>query len=174
MSYLEMRILKADTGEARWLARRGHMSAISRTSELRFTGVIYDVTAGKRSEEKLRELNETLETRVQERTRERDSVWSLSKDLFGVFGLSGEIRAVNPAWAELLGYAEDEVLGIAGRVAGASRGHAGLAESDCAPPIGAPSRDFDVRVRDKEGAYRWINWTITPGRRGSVRRRCAT
>jgi len=163
MSYLELRILKADTGEARWLARRGQYLRDIETSDLRFTGVIYDVTAGKRSEEKLRELNETLETRVQERTRERDSVWSLSKDLFGVFGLWGEIRAVNPAWAELLGYAEDEVLGIRCESlvhpedVGLFLDQIALLRSE------QPSRDFDVRVRDKEDAYRWINWTITQG-----------
>lgn len=163
MSYLELRITRADTGEIRWLARRGQYIRDIETSDLRFTGVIYDVTAGKRSEEKLRELNETLETRVQQRTRERDSVWNLSRDLFGVFGVMGEIRAINPAWADLLGYAEDELLGLRCESLVHAEDLSLFLEQIALLRSERPSRDFDVRVRDTHGTYRWINWTIAPG-----------
>ena len=163
MSYLELRIVRADDREVRWLARRGEYVRDIETADLRFTGVIYDVTEAKRSEEKLRELNETLETRVQERTRERDSVWSLSGDLFGVFGPNGEIRAVNPAWTDLLGYADHELIGTPCEALVSTedlplfRDEVALLQSE------QPRRDFDVRVRAKDGAFRWINWTITRG-----------
>ncbi|MEN2787252.1 PAS domain-containing protein [Sphingomonas qilianensis] len=65
------RILRNDDGAQRWIARRGEIVRDSETSGYRFIGVIYDVTAAKESEARLRELNETLETRVQEEIAER-------------------------------------------------------------------------------------------------------
>jgi PAS domain S-box-containing protein len=65
------RIARNDDGAQRWIARRGEIVRDSETSGYRFIGVIYDVTAAKESEERLRELNETLETRVQEEIAER-------------------------------------------------------------------------------------------------------
>ena len=101
--------------------------------------------------------------RVQERTRERDSVWSLSGDMFGVFGPNGEIRAVNPAWTDLLGYADHELIGTPCEALVSTedlplfRDQVALLQSE------HPRRDFDVRVRAKDRAFRWINWTITRG-----------
>ena len=67
----EFRIIRNDDGAERWIARRGEIVRDSETSGYRFIGVIYDVTAAKQAEERLRELNETLEARVQEEIAER-------------------------------------------------------------------------------------------------------
>ena len=69
-----------------------------------------DVDREKRAEAGLRRLNEELEARVAERTRERDRMWRLSTDLMLVAGFDGTVAAVNPAWTALLGWAEDELL----------------------------------------------------------------
>ncbi len=160
--YVEFRIRCADTKELRWLARRGEYVSDAETAGLRFIGVIYDITAAKRSEETLRELNEKLESRVEERTRERDRLWSLSSDLFSVCDATGRLKAVNPAWTELLGYTEGEVVG--------SRFERWIHPEDTAANDALvlamerrePVRDFDIRVRAKDGPYRWINWTFAP------------
>jgi PAS domain S-box-containing protein len=66
---IETRIKRPDNDEVRWLARRGEYVRDADTAEVRFSGVIYDITDLKVSQEKLRDLNERLEERVAERTR---------------------------------------------------------------------------------------------------------
>lgn len=161
-SYVEFRIRRADSNEPRWLARRGEYVSDTETAGLRFIGVIYDITNAKQSEERLRELNEKLESRVEERTRERDRLWSLSSDLFSVCNTKGHLKAVNPAWTELLGYAEEEVVG--------TRFETWIHPEDItasealvrAMQRREPIQDFDIRVRAKDDTYRWINWTFAP------------
>ena len=62
-----------------------------------------DVTATKQAEVALRELNETLETQVAERTADRDRMWRLSTDIMLVAQMDATITGVNPAWGSLLG-----------------------------------------------------------------------
>ena len=111
MSYLELRIVRADDREVRWLARRGEYVRDIETADLRFTGVIYDVTDAKRSEEKLRELNETLETRVQERPGARAACGACPATCSASSARTARSCAVNPAWTDLLGYADHELIG---------------------------------------------------------------
>ncbi len=82
--------------------------------------LLAEVTERRRAEEQLRELNETLELRVAERTDAlRDSemryrrLFEAAQD--GVLILdfeSGEIVDVNPFMTELLGYSYDDFLGM--------------------------------------------------------------
>ncbi len=57
-------ITRSDNEEERWIARRGEI--LHEGSGYRLIGVIFDVTASKRQEDALRELNDTLESRVEE------------------------------------------------------------------------------------------------------------
>ena len=161
-SYIEFRIRRADDNELRWLARRGEYVQDAETAGLRFIGVIYDITAAKRSEERLQELNEKLESRVEERTRERDRLWSLSSDLFSVCDAGGYLKAVNPAWTELLGYEEDEVVGTMFEAWVHVDDRASSGDMLQAVRRGEPVKDFDIRIQAKGGAYHWINWTFAP------------
>ena len=72
LPYAEMRVRMADTGEMRWLARRGEAVREDASAEQRHVGVVYDVTSTKASEVALRELNDTLEARVREAIAERE------------------------------------------------------------------------------------------------------
>ena len=63
-------------------------------------------------ERALRELNETLEQQVAERTRERDRLWRVSDDLIGVAKFDGYWAAINPAATAILGWSEDELLSM--------------------------------------------------------------
>lgn len=60
----EFRIVRNDDGALRWIARRGEI--IREGAGYRLMGVIYDITAAKEQEAALRELNETLESRVEQ------------------------------------------------------------------------------------------------------------
>jgi PAS domain S-box-containing protein len=161
-TYAECRIRHAGSKDLRWLARRGEYVRDMETAGLRFIGVIYDITAAKQSEERLHELNERLENRVVETTRERDRLWSLSSDLFSVCDADGILKAVNPAWSDLLDYREDEVVG--------TRIEAWIHPEDRALSHhrlqalkqGESLKDFDVRIRARDGIYHWISWTFAP------------
>jgi len=65
----EFRVLHPD-GTVAWLAAQGHVLHDAAGQPVRFLGVNYDITFRKRTEAALRELNETLEERVHERTSE--------------------------------------------------------------------------------------------------------
>jgi PAS domain S-box-containing protein len=122
----------------------------------------HDVTHQLRAENGLRRLNETLEQQVKERTHERDLVWRMSQDLFLLCGFDSLYRSLNPAWAEALGYEPGELVG--------TRFDA-LAHPDDLTAVrtqferltgGAVVRDFDMRMRAKDGSYRWYSWFCVP------------
>jgi len=64
----EYRVLQAD-GQVRWVFARGRCHLGPHGRARRFVGAALDITEHKRTEEALRNLNETLEERVAQRTR---------------------------------------------------------------------------------------------------------
>nr|WP_248803072.1 PAS domain-containing hybrid sensor histidine kinase/response regulator [Pseudomonas sp. MWU13-2100] len=64
----EYRVLHAD-GQVRWVFARGRCQLDPHGRARRFVGAALDITEHKRTEEALRNLNETLEERVAQRTR---------------------------------------------------------------------------------------------------------
>mgnify|MGYP002776666663 CR=1 FL=1 len=121
-----------------------------------------DITPLREAEESLRKLNESLEQRVVERTRDRDRIWRLSPDLMLVAQLDGVISAVNPAWTRMLGHAESDLVG--------SQLLALVHPDDLAVSSSAVSRlgdgrnfpNFKNRYRHQDGSYRMIAWTAVP------------
>jgi signal transduction histidine kinase/CheY-like chemotaxis protein len=70
----EYGIRRADTGELRWIARRGEVLTEAEGSAARQIGVIFDVTDLKRTQGELADLNRTLEQRVEQEIRSRQQV----------------------------------------------------------------------------------------------------
>jgi PAS domain S-box-containing protein len=98
---------------------------------------------------------------LEERTRERDRIWNVTEDLFGVSTFGGYFLNVNPAWTRLLGWTEDEIkarhvndLRHPDDAAAANAGRARLAE-------GEPVVRLENRFRHKDGSWRWIAWTLS-------------
>ena len=58
------------------------------------------------AEKALRKLQLSLKAEVESRTRERDRIWNVSEDLFGVSNFEGYFLSVNPAWERTLGWTE--------------------------------------------------------------------
>ena len=108
----------------------------------------------------LRALNETLELKVAERTRERDRMWQLSDDLMDVCSVDdGRLVAVNPAWTAMLGWTPDELVGrslfelIHPDDVAAARRELGRIEP------GRRSFRFECRLRHKDGGHRLVSRT---------------
>jgi PAS domain S-box-containing protein len=124
-------------------------------------GISQDITARKRAEAALQEMNATLETRVAERTAERDRAWKNAQDLICVVDAAGDFRAVNPAWTTVLGWAPEELVGQHFLfITHPEDVDATLAAHGTALRDGLPRYEF--RCRHKDGGYRCIAWSATP------------
>nr|WP_302474502.1 PAS domain S-box protein [Roseococcus sp. MDT2-1-1] len=131
--------------------------------EARLVAILFnDISARRIAEGRLRELNETLEQRVAVRTAERDHLWSLSQDMLARADYSGMMSAVSPAWTQVLGWSEAELL---------SRGYATFMHPDDMPPTleaiarmaetRQPTR-FENRIATRDGGFKPIEWTVAP------------
>ena len=68
---IEFRILRRG-GDVRWCITGAAPTLDAEGAAVRLSGVTYDITERKRDEESLKQLNEDLEHRIEERTRERE------------------------------------------------------------------------------------------------------
>jgi PAS domain S-box-containing protein len=111
----------------------------------------------------LQRANETLEQRVEQRTRERDRLWNSSQDLLVVGDLAeGRFLSVNPAWTSVLGWTPEELLGRSSAWLehpddqARTRGEiANLAQ-------GRRTLRFENSLRHRNGSYRLMSWTAVP------------
>ena len=114
-----------------------------------------------RAEDRLRDLNETLERRVAETAADLDRVWRNASDIFVVIDEEGTFRRVNPATAAILGWTEEEMLGrnvfdfIHSDDIEATMGALEHARGDVLP-------SFENRYRAKDGGLRTIAWVAAP------------
>ncbi|RZA33881.1 MAG: PAS domain S-box protein, partial [Lysobacteraceae bacterium] len=123
--------------------------------------IFQDVSARKRAERGLRELNETLESQVVERTAERDRMWDTSPYLMLIVDFHGYFRRVNPAWTAILGYAPDELVGRHVNEFVVHADHATTIDAyETAAAGGLPT--IENRYRHKDGSIRWIAWVAVP------------
>ncbi|WP_373874595.1 hybrid sensor histidine kinase/response regulator [Pseudomonas tohonis] len=124
---------------------------------------VIETTAERLAQQQLRQLTNSLERQVAERTRDRNRLWNLSPDVMLITRLDMVITAANPALEPVLGWTEKELVGTSyldlvhsedlNRAWGASHS---LMQ-------GESLRDFQCRMRHKDGSYRWINWSSSPG-----------
>jgi PAS domain S-box-containing protein len=120
------------------------------------TAFLRDVTDRLSAEKKLKTLNETLEQRVAEATRERDMVWRISQDLFVLTDLNLTCQSVNPAWTEHLGLDKTELEGASFEDF-VHPDDVAAVKARLSPPHIRVS-DFDIRMRAKGGHYVWYSW----------------
>jgi len=158
-AYAEFRIRRADNDEERWLARRGEVVVDAAALGQRFVGVVYDVTTAKESEARLRDLAQTLETRVEISTRERDRLWTLSRDLFAVCDVAGVFQGTNPAWLRTLGYEAGTLEGTLFEKLVHPEDRAVAAAALAALQRGEAARNFECRIEHSVGAWLSIDWT---------------
>ena len=93
---------------------------------------------------------------------ERDRLWSLSTDMLARANYGGDMSAVNPAWTEVLGWSEHELL---------TNPYADIIDPQDVPATvaaleemgrtGRPTR-FQNRILAKDGTWKPIDWTVAP------------
>ena len=120
-----------------------------------------DDTERRAAEQALLELTATLETRVEERTRERDRTWRTSQDLLLVVNPEGVFQAVNPAWTHILGWQPDEIVGCSYLDFIHPDDHASSQGALVKAAIKGLPR-YENRYRHKDGSYRWVSWVASP------------
>ena len=97
---IEYRILRADSGEERWLQSHGNRIDYADGRPSRFVGVSLDITDRKRAEEELRASEARFRT-----------IFEQANDFLLTTNLDNVITSVNPAILTTLGYREDEIVG---------------------------------------------------------------
>jgi PAS domain S-box-containing protein len=148
--------LRPRHGITRWITTRGQ-SFFRDGKCSRFVGVMQDITERKIAEATLRRQNRLLAREVRDRTRERDRIWSLSRDLMIVCDVATRAIAVNPAWTRLLGWTETELLGkpaielIHPEDRETLRLNSSLGDDN--------TTRVECRISRKDGSYRWVDWT---------------
>ena len=93
---------------------------------------------------------------------ERDRLWTLSTDMLARADYGGDMSAVNPAWTQVLGWSEHELL---------TNPYADIINPEDVPATvaaleemgqtGRPTR-FQNRILSKDGVWKPIDWTVAP------------
>ena len=95
-------------------------------------------------------------------TEERDRFFALSMDLLTIVHLDGRFQRINPAFQQVLGFSEEELL---------SMSLFDLVHPDDRPrtmkeyeklATGEPTRNMENRLRCKDNEYRWVAWSYFP------------
>jgi PAS domain S-box-containing protein len=135
---------------------------IGEPSERRVALLFNDASARHSAETSLKAVTHSLREEVDARTKDRNHLWELSSDMMLRCRFDGTIIAVNPAWEQLLGWTEAQLLGAVildfihpddlestgEAVQGLSHGKIVLR--------------FENRYRTTDGSYRWITWSARP------------
>ena len=131
---------------------------VTQTAALAITHHISDEKI-RHSQEQLRQLNDTLEFQVAQRTEERDRAWRLSQDLLVIASADGTFEAINASWSRLLGWEEADLIG--------KNVNDIVHPDDLAPAAEVFARMLEVplvhshtyRVRKKDNTYCRFAWT---------------
>ncbi|MCQ4306704.1 PAS domain S-box protein [Pseudomonas stutzeri] len=135
---------------------------IGEPSEQRVAILFNDISARRNAEQALQALTVSLREDVATRTKDRDQLWELSSDVMLRCRIDGSIVAVNPAWEQLLGWSEEQLLGAnildfihADDQADTSATVRQLSE-------GRSFLHYENRYRCTDGSYRWLTWSARP------------
>jgi len=154
--------LRAADGSFRWFLMRGMPLRDAAGRMVKWFGTCTDIDDLKRGEEELRNLNEELEKRVEERTAQlRDSEERLALALRasheGVWDWNLETNAgwYSPRWKEMLGYTESEIEPHASAFENLLHPDDRVRFHDAVEAVLRGEREYamEFRLRHKEGHY---------------------
>jgi PAS domain S-box-containing protein len=151
-------LLRGRDGNYRWFLSRALPIRNESGEVVRWFGTNTDITEQVEAEKALRELNETLEQRVEEATRERVQIWNVSQDLLLVADIDGRYLGVNPAWNAVLGWSEAELLGKSSQWLLHPDDRERTRAETSRLASGKVTERLETRFRRKDGSYRWLSW----------------
>jgi PAS domain S-box-containing protein len=156
--------LRGRDGSYRWFLSRAQPIRNEAGEVIRWFGTNTDVTEQIEAENALRELNETLEQRVEKAIQERIQIWNVCMDLLVICDSEGKFLEANPAWTTLLGWTEAELLGKTSEwlIRPDEREKARVETQSLAS--GLRTRRFELHMRAKDGSYRLFSWEAVPHR----------
>jgi PAS domain S-box-containing protein len=154
--------LRSKDGTYRWFLSRALPIRNEAGEVVRWFGTNTDITRQIEAENALRELNDTLERRVEDETRERLQIWNVSQDLLVVADLQGKYLSVNPAWFSTLGWSNSELLGRTSQWLLHPDDQDRTYDEISQLAAGRKTIRFENRFRHKDGSYRWISWNAVP------------
>ncbi|KXV32304.1 histidine kinase [Gluconobacter thailandicus] len=134
--------------------------------EIVFTRAVADRTHAAmrqaKTQQQLREMNVMLEERIRQRTRERDRLWTIAKDLFVIISRNGYYLAVSPSWLRALGYAQEGLVGLRIDALCHPDDQAAVRDAFDRAHHGSPWSDLglDVRMLHRNGTWRIYNWNF--------------
>lgn len=157
---MEFRVRRAD-GAYRWHLVRALPVRDARGKIVRWVGTNTDIEDQRVDRDRLREVNVTLERQVDERTRERERMWSSSPDLIHTIDPQGIFLDVNPVWTSFLGWAPEQVVGK--RIDAFIHPEDGAnAEEALAQASVGILPTFECRMLHADGSHRFVAWTAAP------------
>lgn len=156
----ELRIRRAD-GIYRWHLVRALPVRDARGKIVRWVGTNTDIEDQRADRDRLREVNVNLERQVDERTRERQRMWSSSPDLIHTLDAQGIFLDVNPVWTSFLGWDRDHIVGksIFTTIHPDDQANATAALAKAAVGV-LPA--FECRMLHGDGSERVVAWTAAP------------
>ncbi len=157
---VEFRIRRAD-GVYRWHLIRALPVRNDRGDIVRWVGTNTDIEDQRADRDKLRAINATLERRVDERTRERERMWTNAPDLMAMIDDQGFFLDVNPAWTCALGWEREQVVGLRIDAMIHPQDHARAEDALARATVGVLPT-FECRVRHADGSHRIMAWTAAP------------
>ncbi|QHF02187.1 response regulator [Pseudomonas asturiensis] len=108
------------------------------------------------------ELERQQTAKLEARTLELDTFWTISPDPLAMLDFSGIFLRVNPAWTSILGWTEHELVGTSILNL--------LHPDDVASTQDALKHTvnhvlplFENRYQHVDGTYHWFGWTAAPG-----------
>lgn len=93
---------------------------------------------------------------------DRNRLWTLARDPFLIADMDGTWLSASPAWTDILGWSQEELIGRTSEWMEHPDDVARVRKEVDTLQQGVPSLRFENRFRTKDGGYRNFSWTAVP------------
>ena len=109
-------------------------------------------------------VNETTQRVRTEREMlaDRNRLWTLARDPFLIADMDGTWLSASPAWTDILGWSQEELIGRTSEWMEHPDDVARVRKEVDTLQQGVPTLRFENRFRTKDGDYRNFSWTAVP------------
>jgi PAS domain S-box-containing protein len=127
------------------------------------TGKVRALAGLRQKEETVRRLNDALTHQVTSHAGDHERLWRISPDVMASASLAtGRFLTVNPAFSTSFGWSAEEATTRPFMDMVYPEDRDGVLDKMRLLAAGTPLVGYEVRMRHKDGSYRWVSWTISP------------